>query len=85
MGLIPRSLLRLFDRFDRIPRCLRRGSSFNQQPFFFLTDHTNTNCFDKVPSLLKPFPAELMAAHEISKRINNPKYDAPDCNAPVEA
>lgn len=28
MGLIPRSLLRLFDRFDLIPRCLRRGSSF---------------------------------------------------------
>lgn len=40
--------------------------------------------FDKVQPLLKPFPAELMAAHEISKRINNPKYDAPDCIAPVE-
>jgi hypothetical protein len=35
-------------------------------------------------SLVKPFPAELMDAHEISKRINNPKYDAPDCSAPVE-
>lgn len=40
--------------------------------------------FDKVQSLLKPFPAELMAAHKVSKRMNNPKYDAPDCNAPVE-
>jgi putative SOS response-associated peptidase YedK len=40
--------------------------------------------FDKVQPLLKPFPAELMAAHEISKRINNPKYDAPDCAAPIE-
>ena len=40
--------------------------------------------FDKVQPLLKPFPVELMAAHEISKRINNPKYDAPDCVAPVE-
>ena len=40
--------------------------------------------FDKVQSLLKPFPAELMAAHEVSKRVNNPKYDAPDCSAPVE-
>jgi putative SOS response-associated peptidase YedK len=40
--------------------------------------------FDKMQSLLKPFPAELMAAHEVSKRINNPKYDAPDCRAPVE-
>jgi putative SOS response-associated peptidase YedK len=40
--------------------------------------------FDKVQPLLRPFPSELMAAHEISKRINNPKYDAPDCIAPVE-
>lgn len=39
--------------------------------------------FDKVHSLLKPFPADLMAAHEVSKRMNNPKYDAPDCCAPV--
>lgn len=39
--------------------------------------------FDRVQSLLKPLPAELMAAHEISKRINNPKYDALDCVAPV--
>jgi putative SOS response-associated peptidase YedK len=43
-----------------------------------------TNAFDKVRSIVKPFPSELMAAHEISKRINNPKYDAPDCIAPVE-
>jgi len=28
MGLIPRSSLRLFDRFDLIPRSLLRGSSF---------------------------------------------------------
>ena len=40
--------------------------------------------FDKVQSLLKPFPADQMAAHEISKRVNNPKYDAPDCAVPVE-
>jgi zinc protease len=31
LGLIPRSLLRLLDRFDPIPRCLRRGSSFDAQ------------------------------------------------------
>jgi len=40
--------------------------------------------FDKLQSLLKPFPADLMAAHEVSERMNNPKYDAPDCSAPVE-
>jgi putative SOS response-associated peptidase YedK len=37
-----------------------------------------------VQSLLKPFPADLMAAHDVSKRMNNPKYDAPDCSAPME-
>jgi putative SOS response-associated peptidase YedK len=68
---------------DRWP--VPKHATFNQQPFFFLTDHINTNCFDSVQALLKPFPAELMAAHEISKRINKPKYDAPDCNSPVEA
>jgi len=25
-----------------------------------------------------------MVAHEVSKRMNNPKYDAPDCSAPVD-
>jgi hypothetical protein len=37
-----------------------------------------------VQPLLKPFPADLMPAHEVSKRMNNPKYDAPDFSAPVE-
>jgi putative SOS response-associated peptidase YedK len=41
--------------------------------------------FDKVQSLLNPFPADLLDAHEISQRINNPKYDEPDCVAAVEA
>ncbi|HYA30023.1 MAG TPA: SOS response-associated peptidase [Acidobacteriota bacterium] len=44
----------------------------------------SANPFDKVQSLLKPFPSDLMAAHEVSKRMNNPKYDAPDCSAPVQ-
>ena len=42
------------------------------------------NDFAKVQSLVKPFPSALMAAHEVSKRMNNPNYDAPDCSAPVE-
>ena len=33
--------------------------------------------FGKVMSILKPFPADLMAAQEISRRMNDPKYDAP--------
>jgi putative SOS response-associated peptidase YedK len=42
------------------------------------------NDFDKVQSLVKPFPADIMAAHEVSRRVNNPKYDAPECSAPLE-
>ena len=39
--------------------------------------------FENVQSLLKPFPSDLMAAHEVAIRINNPKYDAPDCSASI--
>jgi putative SOS response-associated peptidase YedK len=42
------------------------------------------NDFAKVQSLVKPFPSDLMTAHEVSRRINNPKYDAPDCSAAIE-
>ena len=34
--------------------------------------------FDKMPSLLKPFPDELRAAYVVSKRMT-PKNDEPDC------
>ncbi|MGE5220206.1 MAG: SOS response-associated peptidase [Chloroflexota bacterium] len=43
-----------------------------------------SNDFTRVQPLVKPFPPDLMAAHEVSKQINNPKYDAPDCSAPIE-
>jgi len=45
----------------------------------------SSNSFGKVQAILKPFPAELMAAHEVSRQMNNPKYDAPDASAPVES
>ena len=44
----------------------------------------SANTFDKVSSLLRPFPARLMAAREVSRRVNSAKYDARDCSAPVE-
>ena len=43
------------------------------------------NSFGKVQSVVKPFPAELMEVHEVSRRVNNPKYDLPDVSAPVES
>lgn len=34
-------------------------------------------------SLLKPFPADLMEAYEVSPLVNNPRNDLPDCAAPM--
>jgi hypothetical protein len=33
--------------------------------------------------LLKPYPDELMDAHDVSAIINSAKYDGPDCIRPV--
>lgn len=35
-------------------------------------------------SLLQPFPSDLMSAYEVSKMVNSPKYDLPDCVEPFE-
>ncbi|MFN7941212.1 MAG: SOS response-associated peptidase [Thermoanaerobaculia bacterium] len=35
--------------------------------------------------LLVPYPAATMRAFPVSKRVNNPSYDAPDCLAPLAA
>jgi putative SOS response-associated peptidase YedK len=39
--------------------------------------------FVKSKSLLKPYPAELMDAHDVSSIVNSAKYDGPDCIQPV--
>jgi putative SOS response-associated peptidase YedK len=39
--------------------------------------------FVKAQSLLKPLPAELMAAHDVSPIVNSAKYDGPECIRPV--
>ena len=33
--------------------------------------------------LLKPLPAELMDAHDVSPIVNSAKYDGPECVKPV--
>lgn len=33
--------------------------------------------------ILQPYPAELMRAYVISRRVNNPRHDDPSCIAPV--
>ena len=39
--------------------------------------------FTKVRSLLKPYPEELMDAHDVSPIVNSAKYDGPECIQPV--
>jgi putative SOS response-associated peptidase YedK len=36
-------------------------------------------------SLLKPYPAELMDGYDVSKLVNNPRNDSPDCVTPATA
>jgi putative SOS response-associated peptidase YedK len=33
--------------------------------------------------LLKPYPEELMDAHDVSPVVNSAKYDGPECIQPV--
>jgi putative SOS response-associated peptidase YedK len=37
----------------------------------------------KAQSLLKPYPEDLMDAHDVSPIFNSAKYDGPDCIQPV--
>jgi putative SOS response-associated peptidase YedK len=39
--------------------------------------------FAKAQLLLKPLPAELMDAHDVSPIVNSAKYDGPECIQPV--
>jgi putative SOS response-associated peptidase YedK len=39
--------------------------------------------FAKARLLLKPLPADLMDAHDISPIVNSAKYDGPECIRPV--
>jgi hypothetical protein len=40
--------------------------------------------FAKAKSVLKPYPDELMDAHDVSPIVNSAKYDGPDCIQPVQ-
>jgi putative SOS response-associated peptidase YedK len=39
--------------------------------------------FDEAKSALKPYPDELMDAHDVSTIVNSSKYDGPECIRPV--
>src|SRR4029450_6059700 len=44
---------------------------------------TSRTAFVKARSLLKPFPEELMDAHDVLTIVNSAKYDGPECIRPV--
>jgi len=37
--------------------------------------------FNSAQETLKPFPSELMDAHDVSKLVNNPQNDSTECIA----
>jgi putative SOS response-associated peptidase YedK len=39
--------------------------------------------FVKAKSLFKPYPQELMDAHDVSPIVNSAKYDGPECIQPM--
>jgi putative SOS response-associated peptidase YedK len=41
--------------------------------------------FEDVSDLLEPFPADRMVAHPVSKKVNRPDFDLPECIEPIEA
>ena len=43
-----------------------------------MADASRTS-FAKAKSLLKPYPEELMDAHDVSTVVNSAKYDGPEC------
>jgi len=63
---------------DRIPAILRSEDEDNWLD-------CAANPFDKVAPLLVPYPSDEMAAHITSTRVNNSRYNEPDCAAPIES
>lgn len=39
--------------------------------------------YDKIKPLLKPFPSKEMDMHQVSRIVNSPKNDVPECVVPI--
>jgi len=61
---------------NRMPVILRREDEEQWLDVYRTT-------FAKAQSLLKPLPAELMDAHDVSPIVNSAKYDGPECIQPI--
>jgi hypothetical protein len=44
----------------------------------------HANAFDRLQLLVKASSADIMAAHHVFSAVNNSKYDATECSAPLE-
>jgi putative SOS response-associated peptidase YedK len=44
---------------------------------------TSRTSFAKAKLVLKPYPEDLMDAHDVSPIVNSAKYDGPECIRPV--
>jgi hypothetical protein len=51
--------------------------------FFWVWLDSYRTCFVKAKSLLKPYPEELMDAHDVSPIVNSAKSTRPECIRPV--
>jgi len=48
----------------------------------WLTDVKNISLLDPI---LRPFQSEKMRCYKVSHRVNNPRFDCPDCLKPLES
>lgn len=60
----------------------------NRMPAILKPEHEaawldRSNDIPAVSNLLQPYPSELMEAYEISRAVNNPRFDDPACIEPV--
>ncbi|MGE0101497.1 MAG: SOS response-associated peptidase [Blastocatellales bacterium] len=60
----------------------------NRMPAILKPEHEaawldRSNDIPAVSNLLQPYPSELMEAYEISRAVNNPRFDDPGCIEPV--
>jgi hypothetical protein len=60
-----------------------QGSIFNSKEDEEQWLDASRTPFANAKSLLKPYPDELMDAHDVSPIVNSAKYDGPECIHPV--
>ncbi len=66
------------------------GQYHNRMPAILKPDQRriwldkNVNTPEVLLPLLKPFPSEELEVYEVSKQVNSPKFNTPDCIKPIE-